>query len=137
MKVLRNVALAVGICATTLHAQSTLGNCTSVSVVLEPSASAVPLAGRLLVFMTSNPQPLDVITPGFGTDAERVWIAAREVTHWRPGEAVHIDIDEIAFPKPLSSAPEANYQLMAILDVDRNAAYAIIRWRCTVAGKNL
>ena len=123
MKVPCNVAVAVLTSATILHAQSALGNRASVSVVLEPSASAAPLAGRLLVLMSSNPEPLDVITPGFGADAEKVWIAAREVKHWRPGETVHIDIDEMAFPKPLSSAPEASYQLMAMLDVDRNAAY--------------
>jgi hypothetical protein len=94
-----------------------------VSVVLDDAVSSTPLSGRLLLFMTSNLKPLEVITPGLGADAESVWIAAREVHYWRPGETVQFDGDEVAWPRPLGSAPEADYQVMALLDTDHNAAY--------------
>jgi len=95
-----------------------------VTVVLDPSLGVVPVSGRLLLLVSSESKPLDSITPAaFGLEAEHQWIAAQEVAAWRPGEAVQIDIDEIAWPKPLSIAPDSEYQVMALLDVDRNAGY--------------
>jgi hypothetical protein len=94
---------------------------------LDRAAVETPVSGRLLVLMTSNPQPVPLITPAaFGAEAQTQWIAAQEVPHWRPGEAVQIDVDEIAWPKPLSTAPDGNYQVMALLDVDHNAAYTAL-----------
>jgi hypothetical protein len=40
-----------------------------------------------------------------------------------PGKSIELDPDEIAYPKPLSQAPAGDYQVMALLDVDHNAAY--------------
>jgi enterochelin esterase-like enzyme len=122
----RYVALALLLSLTTLSAQPGQPAKALVAITLDESVSKAPVSGRLLVLMTSNPKPLDVITPGFGADAETVWIAAQDVTHWRPGDTLQVDVDAIAWPKPLSTAPEGNYQVMALLDADGNAAFSLL-----------
>jgi len=92
-------------------------------VSLDAALSSVPVSGRLIVFMTDNPKPQQVLEPGFGPGATSVWVAAREVRDLLPGKSVELDPDEIAFPQPFSHAPTGDYQIMALLDVDHNAAY--------------
>ena len=105
-----------------LFAQNTPGKL-RFHVTLDPALGNKPVSGRLLVFITDNPKPLDRISPGEGTGAEKVWIAAKEVHDLAPGATVNLNPDEIAFPAPLSQAPNGDYQAMALLDVDHNAAY--------------
>lgn len=95
------------------------------NVSLDPALSSTPVSGRLIVFMTSNPVPQTTLEPGFGFAAEQTWIAAREVQDLAPGKSIELDPDEVAFPKPFSQAPSADYQFMALLDIDHNAAYRV------------
>lgn len=92
-------------------------------VTLDSAASSKPVSGRLLVFMTNNPKPMQAIRPEPEQDGVKTWIAAKEVRDVSMGEAVEMDPDDIAYPEPLSSAPKGDYQVMALLDVDHNAAY--------------
>ena len=91
-------------------------------VTLDPALSATPLSGRLIIFMTDNPVPQQVLDAGF--EGNTVWLAAREIQDLAPGKSVEIDPDEIAYPKAFSQAPAGDYQVMALLDVDHNAAYS-------------
>jgi S-formylglutathione hydrolase FrmB len=93
-------------------------------VTVQKSASETPVSGRLIVLMTKQKPQGDVIEPGFGKDTNSVWIAAREVEHAQPGEALELDPDESAFPAPFSQAPAGEYWVMALLDTDHNAAYS-------------
>jgi S-formylglutathione hydrolase FrmB len=77
----------------------------------------------LLVYMTISAKPLEVIEPGFGAETKDVWVAAKEVRHLAPGDSVELNPEDMAFPAPLSRAPMADYQVMALLDADHNAAY--------------
>jgi hypothetical protein len=92
-------------------------------VTLDPALSSKPVSGRLIVFMTNNPKPQEVLEPGLGDEGAKTWIAAREIPHLAPGESVDLEADEIAYPEPLSKAPMGDYQVMVLLDVDHNAGY--------------
>ena len=92
-------------------------------VFLEPALASAPVSGRLLVFMTASAKPLDVITPGFGLEAKDVWIVAKEVHRLAPGDSIVVGAEDIAYPQPLSRASPGDYQVMALLDTDHNAAY--------------
>lgn len=92
-------------------------------VTLDPALGTAPVSGRLIVFITTNPKPTKEIEPGFGDDVKQTWFAAKEITDLAPGSTVELDPDEIAFPAPLSQAPKGDYQAMALLDVNHNAAY--------------
>ena len=82
-----------------------------------------PVLGRLLIYMTVNDKPLEVIEPGFGSEVKSVWIIAREVQSLAPGAEVVLDVGDPTYPQPLTHAPAADYQVMALLDVDHNKAY--------------
>ena len=73
--------------------------------------------------MTVNDKPLEVIEPGFAADVKKVWIVAREVESLAPGAEVVLGVGDSTYPQPLTHAPVADYQVMAFLNVDRNAAY--------------
>ena len=93
-------------------------------VSLDPGLSKAAVAGRLIVFMTSDPKPQETLRPGIVPGGPPVmWFAAREVEDLAPGKPVDLDPDEIAYPQPLSQAPPGNYQIMALLDTDHTAAY--------------
>lgn len=92
-------------------------------VALDPALGAAPVSGRLIVFMTNDPQPQEILHPGIAAGPNPMWIAAREVTDLRPGKALDLDPDETAYPQPLSEAPAGDYQIMALLDTDHTAAY--------------
>ena len=95
-------------------------------VSLDPSLSSSAVSGRLIIFMTSNPAPQEILGRGFGEPENvKTWAAAREISHLAPGETVELDPDEIAYPESFSKAPAGDYQVMALLDVDHNAAYNI------------
>jgi pimeloyl-ACP methyl ester carboxylesterase len=95
-------------------------------VSLDPALSATPVSGRLIIFMTNNPAPQQILGKGFGEpETVKTWAAAREIPHLAPGETAELDPDELAYPEGFSKAPEGDYQVMALLDVDHNAAYNI------------
>lgn len=120
---LRLLALfATVLLSVSLAAQNTSGKL-RFHVTLDPALGNKPVSGRLLVFVTTNAKPMQIIGPGNGDGTEKTWIAAREVHDLAPGEIVDMNPDENAFPAPLSQAPRGDYQVMALLDVDHNAAY--------------
>ncbi len=86
-----------------------------------------PVSGRLLVFMAPvAKEPGSVDSDSVDTDMmapASVYVAAREVAHLAPGEFVDIDVDDVAFPAPFSSAPAGNYRLQAVLDVHHSYNY--------------
>lgn len=80
-----------------------------------------PVSGRLLVLLakgTGKKQLAPGLEPG------DVWIAAREVDVLAPGEAIDVDLDDVAFPAALSTAPPGDYQAQVFLDVDHSYAYS-------------
>ena len=113
-------------CSLTALAQPAAPARALVTVVLDRSASATPVSGRLLVFMSSTREPLAPSGPGFSLEGDDQWIAAQEVDHWIPEEAVHIDVDQNAAPGPLSRAPASDYMIAALLNVDHNTAYRLL-----------
>jgi S-formylglutathione hydrolase FrmB len=92
-------------------------------VTLSPTLSSEPVSGRLIIFMTKSPEPLQVIEPSL-FDLEKVWVAAKEVHNLTPGRSIELDPDDIASPAPLSTAPGGDYQLMALLDGDHSYSYS-------------
>jgi pimeloyl-ACP methyl ester carboxylesterase len=93
-------------------------------VWLDPAVGSQPVSGRLIVFITGNPEPLETIEPSFSDETKAVWVTAREVQLLKPGESVAIDPGDIEWPVRTSQAPLGNLQVMAVLDVDHNAAYS-------------
>ena len=88
------------------------------------AAIKAPVSGRLLIFLGPLQSTSDEITPGFGADAEKVWIAAREVFNVTAESALNVNADELVFPAPFSTRPRGSYQVMALLDTNHDYAYA-------------
>ena len=91
---------------------------------LSPEAAKAPVSGRLLVFLAPFDPAADEIVPGSGRDAHSVFIAARDVQSLAPGSTVEVNPDEMAYPAPFSTRPSADYQVMTLLDVNHDYAYA-------------
>lgn len=83
-----------------------------------------PVSGRLLIFMGPLQSTSDEITPGFGADAEKIWIAAREVSNVTAESLINVNAEDLVFPAPFSTRPRGNYQVMALLDTNHDYAYA-------------
>jgi S-formylglutathione hydrolase FrmB len=81
-----------------------------------------PISGRLLIFMTAQPAPVETIQPDF-TDPDAVWISGTEVANLEKGQSIEIDADALAFPAAFSKAPSGTYQVMALLDRDHSYTY--------------
>ena len=92
-------------------------------VELAPGLSSQPVAGRLLIFMTKGSEPRDVVQPSF-FELDKIWVAAKEVRNFAPNQTVDVDTNTIAYPAPFSSASPADYQIMALLDVNHSFAYS-------------
>ncbi len=97
---------------------------TKFRVTLDASAvkGTEPVAGRLLLFMTANTKPVEMISPDI-QDPLAVWFSGTEVRNLKPGESIEIDADSLSFPDAFSKAPAGNYQMMALLDVDHSYTY--------------
>ena len=95
------------------------------TVELAPSASATPVAGRLLIFMTKSSEALTEVKPSF-FELEKVWVTAREVRNLAPGATVEVEADKLGYPGPFSTAPAGDYQIMALLDQDHSFSYSEI-----------
>ena len=84
-----------------------------------------PASGRLLLFI--GPVPADG-KPADAVDIQMmsltsVYIAAKEIPTLAPGATIDLDADDIAFPAPLSQAPNGKYQVQAVLDVHHSYNY--------------
>jgi S-formylglutathione hydrolase FrmB len=91
---------------------------------LDPGVStdSAPISGRLLIFMTRERKPLDMIEPDF-MDPSSVWITGMEITNLEAGKSIEINADTLAFPDAFSNAPAGTYQIMALLDRDHSYTY--------------
>lgn len=91
-----------------------------ISAALAPE----PVSGRLLIFMANNQTTttIEMIEPDF-LNPRNVWSTGIEVHNLEPGKPIEIDPDALSFPAPFSTAPTADYQLMALLDVDHSYTY--------------
>jgi hypothetical protein len=89
-------------------------------ITLDPSLTQQPVSGRLLVFLSNDQTKKDHLGGGFVPG--ETWVAAEEITAWRPGETKTFDPDHLAYPKPFSQAPKGKLQFMALLDLDHSYA---------------
>lgn len=110
--------LSIVLFATTALAQQPQHLFFRVTLGPEIASSA---SGRLLIFLE----------PGAGAKAvdmnqfqpSQVYVAAKEVPYLKPGEAVDIDTDNLAFPGTFSSLKPGDYQAQAVLDVNHTYTY--------------
>ena len=84
-------------------------------VTLGPEIGA-PASGRLLVFLSPGTGAKEVDMNQFQPSA--VYVAAKEIPYLKPGEAVDIDTDDLAFPAAFSTLKPGDYQAQAVLDVE-------------------
>jgi hypothetical protein len=89
-------------------------------VTLGPQAGA-PASGRLLIFVAPGTNAKEVDTNPF--QPSEVYVAAKEVSSLKPGEAIDIDTDDLAFPAAFSSLKPGDYQAQAVLDVNHSYNY--------------
>ena len=100
------------------------------------AASAQPTSGRLLLFaIEAKTAEAEAKAESKGKSsvvdevdanpfrATETSVAAREVSHWAPGESVDIDADRQAFPAGWSQLPPGDYYVQAVLDVDHSYNY--------------
>ncbi|QNI32972.1 enterochelin esterase [Alloacidobacterium dinghuense] len=89
-------------------------------VTIGPEISA-PASGRLLVFLAPGTGTKEVDMNQF--QPSEVYVAAKEILYLKPGEAVDIDTDDLAFPAAFSSLKPGDYQAQAVLDVNHTYTY--------------
>jgi hypothetical protein len=89
-------------------------------VTLDPQMTA-PASGRLLIFLAQGNDAKEVDANPFSPSA--VSVAAKEIPYLKPGEAVDIDTDDMAFPSGFSSLKPGDYQAQAVLDVNHSYNY--------------
>lgn len=92
------------------------------AVEIDATLSQQPVSGRLLIFMSNQKTPLEVIEPDF-LNPRDVWIAGVEVRNLSPAQTIDVDPDALAFPGPFSTAPAGDYQVMALLDTNHSYTY--------------
>lgn len=78
-------------------------------------------AGRMFVLMTDSPQEREILSTGFSPGS--TWLAAMEIEHIAPAQAIEFNPDIQAFPRRFSEAKPGTYQFMALLDADHSYAY--------------
>jgi len=89
-------------------------------VVLGPQQTQA-VSGRLLIFVEPGTKLADIRVNEF--HPSDVYVAAKDVSYWRPGESVDIDVDNIAFPAGFSSLSPGDYVAQAVLDTAHKFAY--------------
>lgn len=92
------------------------------NVKADASVANKPLSGRLLIFMTAEPKPLETIQPNF-MNPEAVYITGLEIANLDAAKTIEVDPDVLAFPRKFSAAPAGEYQIMALLDRDHSYTY--------------
>jgi hypothetical protein len=90
-------------------------------VKLGPQLNA-PVSGRLLIFLKQGAADKEVDVNPFLPSS--VSIAAKEIYFWKPGTAVDIDTDDLAFPAGFSTLPSGDYEVQAVLDINHNYNYS-------------
>jgi pimeloyl-ACP methyl ester carboxylesterase len=91
------------------------------AVRLEDKAARGPLSGWLLVFATQR-EGSGFVMPD-EQDPNVVWLAARRVLDWRPGETILMDPQRMAFPGPIFNAGAGKWRFSAVLDTELDFAY--------------
>ena len=81
-----------------------------------------PVSGRLLVFMKEGAGDKEVELSEFHPGD--VAVAAVEVHDLKPGAAVELDADQVAYPRPFDQMPKGTYEVQAVLDVDHTYNYS-------------
>ena len=81
-----------------------------------------PVSGRLLIFLKQGAGDKEIDVNSFLPSS--VSIAAKELYYWKPGIAVDIDTDELAFPAGFSALRPGDYEAQAVLDVNHNYNYS-------------
>lgn len=104
--------LQIGAAAQTVHFK----------INVDSAIGEKPFSGRLLIFMTNNPKPLEMIESDF-MNPDAVYISGTEITNLEAGKPVEINPDALAFPQKFSNAPKGEYQVMALLDLDHSYTY--------------
>ena len=89
-------------------------------VTLDPAIAPNGVSGRLFVFLDKGGSARERIVVGFLP--ESVWMAAKEIPFWKPGETVELNPNELAFPQAFSKAEKGDYAVMALLDPDHSFA---------------
>jgi S-formylglutathione hydrolase FrmB len=131
------VLLALGFSAGTVQAASpAVAPAHRLFHVQLGQAGMQPTSGRLLLFATEAKAAQAAArakSDGKNGDVEEVdanpfratetSVAAREVSHWQPGQVVDIDADQLAFPSGYSQLPPGDYLVQAVLDVDHSYNY--------------
>lgn len=79
-------------------------------------------SGRLLIFMSGEKKPLNMVTPDLA-NPDGIWMTGVEVSNLEAGKSIEINPDLLAAPRKFSEAAAGEYQVMAILDVNHNATY--------------
>ena len=79
------------------------------------------VSGRLLVLLEPGSKIEDVQINEFHPSS--VYVAAKDVSNWKPGESVDIDVDNIAYPSGFSTLPPGDYVAQAVLDTAHKFAY--------------
>ena len=100
------------------------------------AASNQPVSGRLLLFAIDEKTAVAAAKAESRDHSGKVdevdanpfratetSVAAREVSHWEPGQSVDIDADRIAFPAGYSQLPPGDYLVQAVLDVNHDYNY--------------
>ncbi|HET9086748.1 MAG TPA: hypothetical protein VFN53_04445 [Acidobacteriaceae bacterium] len=65
------------------------------------------VSGRLLILVQPGTELKDIEVNEFHPSA--VYVAAKDVSHWKPGESVDIDVDNIAYPGGFSTLTPGDY----------------------------
>jgi hypothetical protein len=85
-------------------------------LTFDPTVSAQPFTGRVYVMLFK--QQVRDLRPGpdwFRPDP----FFAKDVRNWKPGEALSLDADALAFPVALAKVPKATYSIQAVMDFNR------------------
>jgi hypothetical protein len=80
-----------------------------------------PVSGRVLIFLEEGSGAKQVQVDEFRPSA--VSVAAREVSDLQPGASIDVDVDDLAYPGPVSERKPGTYEAQAVLDVNHTYAY--------------
>src|SRR5262245_46481181 len=87
-------------------------------LTFDAAALDQPFTGRVFVILTrGSPGQLPNGINWFRPEP----VFARDVTGWKPGEALTIDGTALAFPTPLKNLPKGEYYVSAVMDRDLGA----------------
>lgn len=80
-----------------------------------------PVSGRLLIFLKPGTKLADLSANEFHPSS--IYVAAKDVSYWKPGQSVDIDTDNIAYPSGFSKAAAGDYIAQAVLDTQHKFSY--------------